>query len=52
MTYDSIRAGGAGVAIGRNIFQDKNPTAMTKAISAIVHKGADVSEGLKIAGGG
>ncbi|MCJ7635287.1 2-amino-3,7-dideoxy-D-threo-hept-6-ulosonate synthase [Candidatus Bathyarchaeota archaeon] len=51
MVSDSIKAGGAGVAIGRNIFQNKNPTAMSKAISAIVHKGVSVEEGLKIAGG-
>ena len=51
MVYDSIQAGGVGVAIGRNIFQHKNPTAMAKAISAIVHKDASVEEGLRIAGG-
>ncbi|MFH0748345.1 MAG: 2-amino-3,7-dideoxy-D-threo-hept-6-ulosonate synthase [Candidatus Bathyarchaeota archaeon] len=51
MVSDSIEAGGAGVAIGRNIFQNQNPTAMSKAISAIVHKGVSVEEGLNIAGG-
>lgn len=51
MVYDSMQAGGAGVAAGRNVFQHKNPTAMVKAISAIVHKGAGVKEGLKIIGG-
>ena len=51
MVYDSIQAGGAGVAVGRNVFQHRNPTAMVRAISAIVHKGADVKEALKIVGG-
>lgn len=51
MVYDSIQAGGVGVAAGRNVFQHRNPTAMVKAISAIVHKGAEVEEGLKLIGG-
>ena len=46
MIYDSIQAGGAGVSIGRNTFQHENPTLMTKALSALVHKGATVEEGL------
>jgi predicted phospho-2-dehydro-3-deoxyheptonate aldolase len=48
MVYDSIQAGGVGVSIGRNVFQHKNPTAMVKALSAIVHKDATVQESLKI----
>ncbi|MFH0897126.1 MAG: 2-amino-3,7-dideoxy-D-threo-hept-6-ulosonate synthase [Candidatus Bathyarchaeota archaeon] len=51
MVYDSIQAGGAGVAAGRNVFQHKNPMAMVKAISAIVYKGAKVDDALKIIGG-
>jgi len=50
MVYDSIQAGGAGVAIGRNIFQHKNPRAMVSAITAIVHNDASVKDGLKILG--
>jgi fructose-bisphosphate aldolase/2-amino-3,7-dideoxy-D-threo-hept-6-ulosonate synthase len=50
--YDSIQAGGMGVAVGRNVFQHENPTAMVKAISAIVHKNARVEEALKILGDG
>jgi fructose-bisphosphate aldolase/2-amino-3,7-dideoxy-D-threo-hept-6-ulosonate synthase len=48
MIYDSIQAGGAGVSIGRNTFQHENPTLMTRALSALVHKGATVKEGLLI----
>ena len=33
----AIAAGGAGVAIGRNIFQAEDPTAMTGAVAGIVH---------------
>jgi fructose-bisphosphate aldolase/2-amino-3,7-dideoxy-D-threo-hept-6-ulosonate synthase len=48
MVYDSIQAGGAGVSIGRNTFQHKNPTLMARSLSAIVHKGATVEDSLKI----
>lgn len=50
MVYDSIKAGGAGLSIGRNVFQHENPTLMVKALSAIVHHGASVDEALKILG--
>jgi fructose-bisphosphate aldolase/2-amino-3,7-dideoxy-D-threo-hept-6-ulosonate synthase len=48
--HDSIQAGGAGVAVGRNVFQHENPTAMVKAISIIVHKNAQIEEALEILG--
>ncbi len=51
MVYDSVQAGGAGAAAGRNVFQHRDPTAMVRAVSAIVHKGASVEEALKIVGG-
>ena len=47
---DSITAGGAGLSIGRNIFQHKNPEKITKAFCAIVHCNATVEEALKILG--
>ena len=50
MVSDSIKAGGAGLSIGRNVFQHENPTNMVKALSAIVHRGASVNEALKILG--
>jgi len=50
MVHDSIKAGGAGISIGRNVFQHENPTKMVKALSAIVHKGASVDQSLKILG--
>ena len=48
--FGSIKAGGVGVSIGRNVFQHENPTAMTRALSAIVHRGATVEEALKLLG--
>lgn len=43
----SIRAGGAGVSLGRNIFQHKNPEAMGRAVGAIVHKGVTIEVALR-----
>lgn len=38
MASHAIRGGGAGVSIGRNVFQHKNPTGMVRALSKIVHE--------------
>jgi class I fructose-bisphosphate aldolase len=48
MVKGSIDAGGAGASIGRNVFQHRNPSQMVRAISAIVHDGADVQGALDI----
>ncbi len=48
MVKGSIDAGGAGVSIGRNIFQHRNPTKIVQAISAVVHGNASVEDALKI----
>lgn len=39
-----IDAGGHGCAVGRNLWQYKDPLAMLESIKAIVHKGASVEE--------
>ena len=44
MAYRAISDGAAGVDMGRNIFQSKNPIAMTKAIAGVVHGGMSASE--------
>jgi hypothetical protein len=44
MVKGAITAGGAGVSIGRNVFQHKDPEKIVKAISKIVHKGFSVEE--------
>ena len=48
MVHDSLKAGGAGLSIGRNVFQHKTPTLMVKALVAIVHGGATVERAIKI----
>jgi fructose-bisphosphate aldolase/2-amino-3,7-dideoxy-D-threo-hept-6-ulosonate synthase len=47
LVYDSIQAGGSGVAFGRNVFQSDDPTKTVSAISKIVHKNYTVEEVLK-----
>lgn len=47
VVYDSIQAGGAGAAIGRNVFQSENPTKVVEGLSKIVHKNYTVDEVLK-----
>ncbi len=49
-THDALTAGAAGLSIGRNVFQYENPALIVKALSAIVHEGADVEQALKILG--
>ena len=49
--YNSIKACGSGLSLGRNVFQHKDPTLMVKALSAIVHHGASVEKALEILGG-
>ena len=45
---DAMKAGAAGLSIGRNVFQCDNPTLIAKALSAIVHENATVEQALKI----
>lgn len=47
MVKGAIDAGGAGVSIGRNVFQHDDPTKMVQAISSIVHDGGEVDGALK-----
>jgi len=49
-TSDALKAGAAGLSIGRNVFQCDSPTQISKALSAIVHNGASVDQALKILG--
>ncbi|GAB4529716.1 MAG: hypothetical protein Kow0063_07060 [Anaerolineae bacterium] len=41
-------AGGAGVAVGRNIFQADGPAAITAAVASIVHGGVSLDAALDI----
>jgi predicted phospho-2-dehydro-3-deoxyheptonate aldolase len=51
MTVDAMKAGSAGLSIGRNVFQHENPAAMVRALSAIVHGNASLEAAQKILGG-
>ncbi len=48
MVKGAIDAGGAGVSIGRNVFQHSSPQKMVEAISLLVHKGASLKEALEV----
>jgi predicted phospho-2-dehydro-3-deoxyheptonate aldolase len=48
----ALGAGGAGVCIGRNVFQHDRPLSMMKAICAMVHDKASVDDAEKILGEG
>ncbi len=50
LVSDSIKAGAAGVSIGRNVFQHSKPTVMTRALVEIVHKGSSPTQALSILG--
>ncbi len=46
MVQGAIEAGGAGVSIGRNVFQHRDPSRMVGAISLWVHENSTVAEAL------
>ncbi len=48
MVRDAMEAGAAGVAIGRNVWQHKNPVAIARSLAAIVHESARVEEALTL----
>jgi len=48
LVYESVEAGGAGVAIGRNVFQADDVQRMVRAISLIVHQRYEVMEAIKV----
>jgi DhnA family fructose-bisphosphate aldolase class Ia len=40
--------GAAGIVYGRNVVQHRDPARMTRALMAVVHRGASGAEGLAI----
>ena len=50
MVHDSVKAGGAGVSIGRNVFQHPRRIELVRAMRALVHDNADVEQALAIVG--
>jgi len=51
MAEGALKAGAAGLSIGRNAFQHKDATKMVAALSKMVHHGASVAEAIKIVAG-
>ena len=43
-----MKTGAKGIVYGRNVIQHPNPTGMTKALMAIVHKNANANEAMGI----
>lgn len=50
MVHDSIKAGGSGVSVGRNVFQHPNRISLVRALRAIVHEEKSVEEALALVG--
>jgi len=47
MVSEAMKAGAIGVSIGRNVFQHKDPIAMTKALAKVVHENASVDRAMR-----
>lgn len=47
-TVEIMKQGAKGIVYGRNVIQHKNPSAMTRALMAIVHRGSTAAEAKKI----
>lgn len=48
MVEDAMNGGAAGIAIGRNVWQHKNPAAIARSLAAIVHEDASTLEALAL----
>jgi class I fructose-bisphosphate aldolase len=46
MVHDSLEAGGAGLSVGRNVFQHKDPTRLVEALNMVVHDDESVENAL------
>lgn len=42
--HDGMQKGAIGINLGRNVWQNKHPVAMAKALYAIIHKNADAKQ--------
>lgn len=50
MVSDSMKAGAAGISIGRNVFQHDDQTLIVRSLIALVHEGATVEKAVKFLG--
>ncbi len=48
MVEGALQSGAAGLSIGRNAFQHKNPEKMVAALCKMVHEGASIEEATKM----
>jgi fructose-bisphosphate aldolase/2-amino-3,7-dideoxy-D-threo-hept-6-ulosonate synthase len=48
MIEGALKAGGAGISMGRNAFQHEHPTRLVQAACAMVHHGKSVEQALRI----
>ncbi|MFO7717100.1 MAG: 2-amino-3,7-dideoxy-D-threo-hept-6-ulosonate synthase [Thermodesulfobacteriota bacterium] len=48
MVHDSIEAGGAGLSVGRNIFQADAPDRLVRALHQVVHEDYSVEQALHV----
>ncbi len=46
-TFALMEQGARGIVYGRNVIQHPNPTAMTRALMAVVHEGATAEEAMR-----
>lgn len=51
MVHDSVAAGGAGLSVGRNVFQHQDPSRLIKALDAVVNGGASVEDAVAMLAG-
>lgn len=50
MVHDSLKAGGAGLSMGRNVFEHPHRVQLVRALRALVHEDADVETAIRIVG--
>ncbi len=47
---DAMKAGAAGISVGRNVFQHPNPRRLVSALACIIHAGMDVDQAMNAVG--
>ncbi|MDR0339248.1 MAG: 2-amino-3,7-dideoxy-D-threo-hept-6-ulosonate synthase [Desulfovibrio sp.] len=48
MVHDSLKAGGGGISLGRNVFQHERPQRLLQALRGLVHEDWDVEQALAL----
>ena len=48
MVHDSLQAGGAGLSVGRNVFQHEDPERLVRALHGLVHGDLNVNKALAL----